>query len=230
MVKEELIQRSPVRIFESSIQGGLKAGEIGVIASPSGIGKTSVLVQIGLDKLLQSQKVIHISFSQHNSYVLSWYENIFEEFIRKQDVQNSEDLKDDLVKNRVVMHFNQAGMNTEQILRSLKSLILEGGFKAEGIIIDGYDFYQTDHEALAKVKTFAQELQVSVWFSCNIKEAPVEDIPAVLKGYIDLLEVIIELEPKSDYIGLAVSKNREIITPKNSSLRLDPKTLLILEG
>ena len=50
MVKEELIQRSPVRIFMNSIRGGLGPGELGLIASPSGIGKTSVLVQIALDK------------------------------------------------------------------------------------------------------------------------------------------------------------------------------------
>ncbi len=52
MVKEDLIQRSPVRVFEKSLRGGLQSGEIGVIASQSGIGKTSVLVQIALDKLL----------------------------------------------------------------------------------------------------------------------------------------------------------------------------------
>ena len=83
MVKEELIQRSPVRIFEQSIHGGLKAGEIGVIASQSGIGKTSVLVQLGLDKLLQAKKIIHVSFTQHTHYVLAWYEDIFDEFIWK---------------------------------------------------------------------------------------------------------------------------------------------------
>ena len=71
MVLSELIQRSPIRIFEQSIHGGLTPGELGIIASPSGIGKTSVLVQIALDKLLQDKKVIHISFTQHTDYVLA---------------------------------------------------------------------------------------------------------------------------------------------------------------
>ena len=38
MELNELVQRSPIRIFEQSINGGLKAGEIGVIASPNGCG------------------------------------------------------------------------------------------------------------------------------------------------------------------------------------------------
>ena len=65
MVKEELIQRSPVRVFMNSIHGGLRPGELGLIASPSGIGKTSVLVQIAMDKLLQDKKVIHISYQAY---------------------------------------------------------------------------------------------------------------------------------------------------------------------
>ena len=58
MLKEELIAKSPVRLLEKSIEGGLKAGNSGVIASRKGIGKTSVLVQLALDKLLQGEKVI----------------------------------------------------------------------------------------------------------------------------------------------------------------------------
>ena len=86
MVKKELLQRSPVRAFEKAIDGGLGPGEIGIICAPPGLGKTSVLVQIALDKLLQDKKIIHISFTQHADYILSWYEDIFDEFIRKKNV------------------------------------------------------------------------------------------------------------------------------------------------
>ena len=42
MVKQELIQRSPVRVFEKSIHGGLKAGDIGVIAAAQGTPSSAV--------------------------------------------------------------------------------------------------------------------------------------------------------------------------------------------
>lgn len=234
MVKQELIQRSPVRIFEQSIKGGLKTGEIGIIASPNGIGKTSVLVQIALDKLLQAQKVIHVSFTQHNDYVLAWYENIFEEFIKKQDVENLSEVKDDLVKNRVLMHFNQAGISGDQVLRSLKAMIQEGGFKAESLIIDGFDFAQTNHEYIATVKAFARDLGLSIWYSCNFLEGAssytAQKIPVIIKDYLDLVEVVIVLEPKTDHIALSVSKDRDAYNLEALALRLDPRTLLILEG
>jgi hypothetical protein len=234
MIKEELIQRSPVRIFEKSIHGGLKAGEIGIIASPSGIGKTSVLVQIALDKLLQGKKVIHVSFSQHTNYVFAWYEDIFDEFIKKKNLDRPQEVKDELVKNRVLLNYSQDGVTGPHILQSLKSMIQDGGFNAEVIIVDGFDFSRTDRERMEAVKAGARELGVSFWYSCTVKgDGPLYDkngIPLVVKDYLDLVEVVIVLEPKPDHIELSASKDRDTVSLEHLALRLDPKTLLILEG
>jgi hypothetical protein len=233
MVKQELIQRSPVRIFEKSIHGGLKPGELGLIASPSGIGKTSVLVQIALDKLLQAKKVIHVSFTQHTDYVLAWYEDIFDEFIRKKNLENARDVKNEVVKNRVLLKFNQEGILADQILSSLKALIKDGGFNAEAIIVDGFTFSASDGDRFSRIKEFAHESGVSVWYSCTVNgDGPLydkRDIPLIIKDYADLFDSIIVLDPKSDHIELTVSKDRDVYNPEHMALRLDPKTLLILE-
>jgi hypothetical protein len=233
MVKQELITRSPVRIFEKSIHGGLKAGEIGIIASSSGIGKTSVLVQIALDKLLQAQKVIHVSFTQHTDYVLAWYEDIFNEFTKKKNLEHPGEVKNELIKNRVLMNFNQDGITGEQILKSLRALIVDGGIKAETLIIDGFDFSRAGPERFTAVKKFAQELGLAVWYSCTVKgPEPLYDkrnIPLVIKDSADIFDVIVVLEPKPDHIKLTVSRDRDTYDPEHMALRLDPKTLLILE-
>jgi hypothetical protein len=234
VVKEELIQRSPVRIFMNSIHGGLRPGELGLIASPSGIGKTSVLVQIALDKLLQGKRVIHVSFTQHTDYVLAWYEDIFDEFIKKKNLENEQDVKNDIVKNRVLMKFNQEGLTTEQVIRSLKAMMGEGGFKADCVIVDGYGFSPSGGEQISAVKAFAQETGVCVWYSCTVKGAqPLYDkrnIPVIIKDYAGFFEVIIVLEPRPDHIELTVSRDREAYNLEHLALRLDPKTLLILEN
>jgi hypothetical protein len=234
MVKQELISRSPVRIFEKSIHGGLRAGEVGVIASQSGIGKTSVLVQIALDKLLQAKKVIHVSFTQHTDYVLAWYEDIFNEFIKKKNLENTGDIKNELIRNRVLMNFSQDGVTAEQIIRSLKAMIVEGGFKADALIVDGIDFSRIDGERINGVKEFAQETGLSVWYSCTVKGAlphyDKRNIPLIIKDYVDLIDVVIVLEPKQDHIELTASKDRNTYNPEHMALRLDPKTLLILES
>jgi KaiC/GvpD/RAD55 family RecA-like ATPase len=234
MVIDELIQRSPVRIFENSIHGGLRAGEIGIISSQSGIGKTSVLVQIALDKLLQSKKVIHVSFTQHTDYVLAWYEDIFDEFIKKKNLENEKDVKNELVKNRVLMNFNQDGVTADQILRSLRAMIVDGGFKAEALIIDGFDFTKMSRERITGIKNFARELGLSVWYSCTVKGEDAaaynkKNIPLVIADFTELVDVVIVLDPKQGHIALTVTKDRESYNPEHLALKLDPKTLLILE-
>jgi hypothetical protein len=234
MVKQELIQRSPVRIFEKSIHGGLKAGEIGIISSPSGIGKTSVLVQIALDKLLQTKKVVHVSFTQHTDYVIAWYEDIFDEFIKKKNLENIREIKNELIKNRVLMNFSQDGVSGDQILRSLRAMIQEGGFNAEALIIDGFDFARMDYERLEAVKHFAGDLGLAVWYSCTVSgDPPYYDkrgIPRIIADYMDLIDVVIILEPKQDHIELTASKDRTAYNPDHMALRLDPRTMLILEN
>jgi len=234
MILSELIQRSPIRIFEQSIHGGLKPGEIGVIASPNGVGKTSVLVQLALDKLLQGKKVIHVSFSQHTQYVPVWYEDIFTEFISKKNLENAADIKNDLVKNRVLMTFNQDGISNDQIIKSLRAMIIEGGFKADSIIIDGYDFTREDKKSISEFKVFATELGISVWYSCSVKDEgnqyDKESIPLILNGVTDNIDVVIVLQPKTDHVELSISKDRDSVISKSKTMKLDPRTLLILEA
>ena len=237
MVKEELIQRSPVRIFMDSIHGGLGPGELGVVASPSGTGKTSVLVQIALDKLLLDEKVIHISFTRHTDHILAWYEDIFDEFIKKKNLENQQDVKNDIIKNRVLMKFTQDGISSEQITRSLRALIKEGGFNAKSIIIDGFDFAAGAEAHVSAIKSFADEMGVSVWYSCNVKgNPPLYDqrgIPVVIKEYSGLFKAIIILEPKQDHIAMKVVMNDFLDKAADSvehlAIKLDPKTLLMLQ-
>ena len=74
MEKQDLIDRSPVRFLEKATNGGLQEGEVAIITSKKGLGKTSVLVQIGLDALFQDKNVVHVSFNQQSDFVMTWYE------------------------------------------------------------------------------------------------------------------------------------------------------------
>lgn len=233
MLKEEFIRKSPVRIFEKSIEGGLHAGNIGVLSSRKGIGKTSVLVQIALDKLIQGEKVIHVSFNAHTSYIISWYENIFAEIARRRNLENIGEIKEELVRNRMIMNFTQEGISVDQIIRTLKALIIEGGFNAKTIIVDGFDFTRATPERFEKVKTFLKEMQLEAWYTCTLAETdPVLDaqgIPIILRDIEPYISVIVVLEPQKDYIHLRVVKDHERRNPSEMNLMLDARTLLIAE-
>jgi hypothetical protein len=130
------------------------------------------------------------------------------------------------------MNFNQDGVTGEQILKSLRAMIVDGGFNVDALIIDGFDFTKMSRERIAATKEFAKELGFSVWYSCTVKgDAPAYDkrgIPLVVADFVELVDVVIVLEPRQDHIELTVSKDRDTYNPEHMDLKLDPKTLLIL--
>ena len=129
------------------------------------------------------------------------------------------------------MKFNQDGLTVDQILRSLWAMIIDGCFAAECVIVDGYKFTSQEGDNVARIKEFARELGLSVWFSCTVKDDHYDkqNIPVPVKDYAELFDVIVVLEPRQDHIELTVSRDRDAEAPERLALRLDPKTLLILE-
>ena len=233
MVKSELIKRSPLRILEKSINGGLGKGNIGIVASRKGIGKTACLVHIATDKLFQNKPVIHVSYSSRVDYIISWYEDIFKEIAKKRQLESAVDIHDDIIKNRVIMNFKQDGANTSQVLKSLSAMIEHGNFPADAIIVDGFDFTQSCSEDLDLFKNFAEELGLEVWFSASLKgDEPLfneRGVPFLLEGCLGKLDVLVTLRFEKDYVRLHLVKDQEFDSPKNLDLKLDPKTLLISE-
>lgn len=233
MVKSELIRRSPLRIFEKSIHGGLGPGNIGAIASRKGVGKTACLVHIATDKLLQGKHVIHVSFSSRVDHIITWYEDIYREIARKRNLESAVDVHDELVKNRVIMNFSQEGLKAEHILNSLRAMIQDGHFAADCIIFDGYDIEKAQPEDLAAIEDFARKINLEIWFSISLKgEEPLFDergIPKVLLPHLDALAVLVTLVYSGDYVHLQVIKDHETIDLREMNLKLDPKTLLIAE-
>ena len=146
MVKSERIKRSPLRIFEKSIHGGLGKGNIGVLASKKGVGKTACLVHIATDQLFQNKQVIHVSFSAKVDHIINWYEDIFREIAKKRNLESAVEVHDDIIRNRVIMNFNQEGIKTDQILGSLRAMIRDGNFAADTVIFDGYDISRMKKE------------------------------------------------------------------------------------
>lgn len=140
MVKSELNKRSPLRIFENSINGGVGKGNIGVLTSRKGVGKTACLVHIAMDKLFRGRHVIHVSFSSKVDHIAIWYEDIFKEIAKKRELDNAVDIHDEVIKNRVIMNFNQDGIETSKVLSSISAMIEQGHFDADAVIIDGYDY------------------------------------------------------------------------------------------
>ncbi len=230
-VRNELIARSPIRILEKSISGGLGRGNIGVLASRKGVGKTACLVHIAVDKLFQGKSVIHVSYTSQVDHIQNWYEDVFREIARLPRMKAALDIHDEVIRRRVIMNFKQDGARTEQVLRSLDAMIIQGQFPAETVIVDGHDFAPGGPEDLARFKDFAGRLGLEVWFSASLRgEEPLFDeqgVPHELRTHLDAVDVLISLQHHGDHVHFNLVKDHGRLAPKDLRLRLDPTTLLI---
>lgn len=233
MVRSELIKRSPLRILEKSIHGGVGKGNIGVVASRKGVGKTACLVHIATDQLLQGKHIIHVSFSSKTDHIITWYEDIFREIAKKRDLEEAVEVHDEIIKNRVIMNFSQEGITTDQILKSLEAMIKNGNFAADAVVVDGFDFTKATVEAVRLVRDFAAELGIEVWVSASLRgDEPLFDekgIPKELKDFLSEISVLITLKFAGDYVHMKLVKDHDEIHVRDLQLKLDPKTLLIAE-
>ena len=226
MVKEDLIERSAVRNFEKVLGGALQPGEIGIVTAKRGVGKTSMLVQLGLDQLLQGKPIVHISFSQQIDYAITWYNNMFDETAEKKHLEKAAELKSEIIARRIVLNFNQDIVRTTQIIKTVKALF-EVGSKPSVLMIDDFDFSKAVPEAVQQMKAFAKEMGMCIWYTASA-DARVKEIHADVKPYTADFDVMLYLEPSPEAIKIYGLKARD----KNNfdtGCKLDSKTMLLAE-
>lgn len=234
MVRKELNKLSPLRIFEQSTRGGLGVGNIGIITAKKGVGKTACLVHIATDKLFSGRQVIHVSFAADTCHIVSWYEDIFSEIARRFNLDSAMEVHQEIIKHRIIMNFNQEGIQLSRVLKSVESMVRDGNFSADTIIVDGYDFTKITAEQLSEVKKFAESYNLAIWFSVTLNEGKKEKVydqqgmPLLLKGLTEEVAIIVCLIPEQDHIRLKLVKDHDSLVLDDLHLKLDTRTLLIV--
>lgn len=229
----ELISKSPIRAFEDALDGGLGRGNLGVLVSQHGVGKSACMVHLALDKIIQDLNVVHVSFGANVEHMMNWYKEVFREITDFRSLEDAVDVYETIRRNRVMMNFSQENTSVETIINSLGTLIRQGSFKADAIFFDGYKLTVAAEEDVRKIKQFAQEMNVEVWFSVSPVRPDVQfdeyGVPESMNPYKPIIDVLVGLhynDERSRVIMTIVKcKDREI--PRPSGVSLDPKTMLI---
>ena len=101
MYKKEVNQRSPLRVFERSIHGGLGRGNVGVVMSRAGVGKTAFLVDIAIDHLMHERKVLHVNIDDPVEKVREFYDEIFHDLADSLKLENRDRVHLIVERNRL---------------------------------------------------------------------------------------------------------------------------------
>ena len=173
MDKKELLASSPVRFFEPT-GAALDEGEIGLLTAKKGLGKTSILVQFGIDTLLKDKAIVHVSFNQKSENVITWYSSVLAEICKSHKVDVDE-LSDELFRNRTILNFNQNTFTLPKVVNTLKAL-KDNGIKLETIIVDDLDLLKTEASDLNCFCDFIKEEKMTAWFSYNSEASDLKEI------------------------------------------------------
>lgn len=223
MVKQDLINTSPVRFFEKVSFGGLKSGQMGIITAKKGLGKTSVLVQFGIDALLHDKHLVHVSFDQKSSNVIAWYESVLAEMGKKKNIEDMNELNESIIRNRTILNFNQETFTLPKVVNTLKSL-KEGGIKVESLVIDGEDMDKVLVQDVKTVSDFAKAEGIEVWFSGTNENAELSK--TVKAELLPLFDIVAHLASDGKNVRLSVLKSDGNETP-SADVKLDAKTMLM---
>ena len=79
MYKKFLTARSPLRLLEKGLHGGLGKGNLGLVVAGHGVGKSSFLVGVALDDLIRGDHVLHVVLDQTVAHTRDYYDTVFED-------------------------------------------------------------------------------------------------------------------------------------------------------
>lgn len=222
MDKKDLLVCSPVRKADGVMAGGLKAGEMGLVTAKKGVGKTSVLVQFALDALLQEKGVVHVSFDQHSSNVISWYDSVLQEILKKKSVGDMGELKDSIASDRVIFNVSRETFTLEKVVSMIKTL-KTAGILVQAVIVDGLSLDKVADKDMEAMASFIKGENMTAWFSDTKEGGKLSDsCPAAIAKHF---AVVCHLQPSQSNVSLNVLKLRD--SDALGSISLDAKTLLM---
>jgi hypothetical protein len=229
LYKKYLTARSPLRLLEKGLHGGLGAGNIGVVLAGHGVGKTAFLVGVALDELLRARRVLHVCLDHTVAHVRAHYDTVFEDLASSTHLENAVELRAEIDRHRSIRVYPPNTLTASK-LRDAVKLEIDAGAKPSLLILEGLDCQTLPHDELSEIKALAAELGAEVWISTPAAEERVAVVPASLRKARDLISVVLALEPGDGIVGLRALKDHDNPDPTSLRVSLDPRTLLLVRS
>ncbi len=230
MYRKEVNERSPLRVFERSIHGGLGRGNLGVIISRAGVGKTAFLVDIALDDLMRRRKVLHVSINDSVDRVRDFYDEMFVELAKSTHLEEVDEVRLGVERNRHIHSYKDVSFSVDRLVTVVHFLKEHAEFPIDALMIDNFPFASSTEEEILAIQNLAKETDCEVWFSAlSHRDGETNDqgYPDPVIQFDNLLSVKIFLETVDKSIRLRLLKDHENEDLADLMLDLDPTTLLL---
>ena len=221
--------RSPLRLLEKGLHGGLGTGNVGIVLAGHGVGKTAFLVAVALDELLRDGHVLHVCLGNSVAHVRSHYDTVFETLASSTHLEDEAIVHAEIDRQRRIRVYSPHHFSAPK-LRDAVKVESEAGGRPSLIVLEGLDCEKLDRDEFEDFKALAVELAAEVWISAaSPEEAPCE-VPPWIARFGDAASVILALEPEGDSVALRALKDHDNPNHEALHVALDPKTLLLVRS
>ena len=217
---EELRRRSPLRVLDRSIDGGLGPGNLGVVWGAPGVGKTAFLVGVALDELARDRQVLHVAFDQTPDRVQTYYDEIFRELGKSQGLARTAELWQRIEQGLRIQSYTRNTFSLQALQRTVALLEEQPGVQPDLLLLDGLDWRATTEGTVQALKVLARSLGAKLWMSTDL-------LPDLLSTQGTLIDVLLQLKADAGTVHLRLLKEHEAPFPKPLLLDLNPATLLL---
>jgi hypothetical protein len=232
MHRKDLNERSPLRLLEKSIHGGLGRGNIGVVAARHGLGKSAVLVGIALDDLMRGRKVLHVALDERIDKIRDYYDEIFMDLAKTGNLQDIGTERLEIERCRNIHTYVGNSFSVRKLREAIAFLNTHMDFYPAALILEGFRFEQATREDMDELRQVAREINGELWMSAVTHRDSARNergIPDPLAHLEDSIDVILALEQGEKYVTLRLLKDHDNPDVSPSHVALDPTTLLLIQ-
>jgi hypothetical protein len=230
MLLKDLNERSPMRVFENSIHGGLGTGNLGVVVARHGVGKTAFLIDIAMDDLLRGRRVLHVTIGRTIDHVREFYDEIFRDLSESSGLEDAVHVRREVERHRHIKAYLKGTFTVEHLRAHIAMLREAMDFVPVAVVMDGFDFEAASPEDVAGLKAIAADLKAEFWCSAHTHRTDPRDargIPEPVAHIAEVFDVIVHMGRGRSSVQLSILKDHGATGTQELSLALDPTTFLV---
>lgn len=230
MQRREVNERSPVRVLESSIRGGLGSGNIGVVIARHGVGKTAFLVGVALDDLMRRRQILHVSLEHSSDKVRAYYDEIFADLAHERELEDVWRVRSEIERNRRIHCYLDNTFSIAKLREALEFMRQHGEFRPAAVMIDGFPFERSTSEDMDRLRRLAGEAGVELWMSAVTHRESIMDengVPEPVAHLASDIDVILRMAHDTKAVHVSLLKDHDNPEVPGLRLALDPTTMLL---
>ena len=179
--------KTPWDVINDVMDGGLGAGELGVIVAPAGIGKSWTLQAIGASTIRENKTVVHYTLELNENYVGLRYDSIYSGVTTANIKYYKDEVTNKISKlpgKLLIKYFPTKAASVQTLASHLKQIELSG-VNIDMVVVDYADIlmptgnFKEKRHALGNIyedlRGLAGELEIPIWTASQANRSALEE-------------------------------------------------------